>query len=81
MTIISGTEEITRRLALGIPKGMKNSVAVSIVRGTETLTRNENVALEEQKTQKHLQIVTHRVTCKSSMLFGWLKIEESLIRV
>ena len=44
---------------LGIPKGMKNAVSISIAFCLDLLIRNENVTSEECKTKKLFEIILH----------------------
>ena len=53
---------------LGIPRGMKNEVSISIAFFLDFLIRYENITSEECKTKKAFEIVLHvrRVTSLKS---------------
>ena len=40
---------------LGIPKGMKNAISISVAFSTDILIRNEDITSEERKTKNHLK--------------------------
>ena len=44
---------------LGIPKGMKNAVSISIAFCFDFLIRNEDITSEEFKTNKPFEIILH----------------------
>ena len=44
---------------LGIPKGMKNAISISIAFCPDILIRNENITSEECKTKKPFEIILH----------------------
>ena len=50
MTDILRTKEIIQRATLGILKGIKNTVSISIAISGDILIRNENIASKEHKT-------------------------------
>ena len=61
-------KEMIQCATLGIPKGMKNAISVSIAFCIAFLIRNKNVTSEECKTKKPFEIILHvgRVTSLQS---------------
>ena len=48
-------KKIIQCATLGIPKGMKNAVSISIAFCLDVLIRNENITSEECKTKNRLK--------------------------
>ena len=48
-------KELIQCAILGIPKGMKNAVSISIASCLDFLIRNENITSEECKTKNRLK--------------------------
>ena len=48
-----------RNASLGIPKGIKNAVYISIAFCLDFLIRNENITSEECKTKNRFEIILH----------------------
>ena len=48
-------KKVIQRATLGIPKGMKNAVSISIAFSLDFLIRNENIISEERKTKNRLK--------------------------
>ena len=55
MTDFLTTKEIVRPATLGIPKGMRNAVSISIAFSVEILTRNET----QTQSKKTFKIILH----------------------
>ena len=48
-------KEMIQCATLGIPKGMKNAISISIAFCLDVLIRNENITSEECKTKNRLK--------------------------
>ena len=55
MTDMRNIKEMIQCATLGIPKGMKNTVSISIAFCLDFLIRNENITSEECKTKNRLK--------------------------
>ena len=53
---------------LGMPKGMKNAISISIAFCLDFLIRNENITSEECKTKNRLKNIACRASYKPSEL-------------
>ena len=51
MTDMGSMKEMIQCVSLGIPKGMKNSVFISVAFHLDFFIRNENITSEECKTK------------------------------
>ena len=55
VTDILNIRETIQHATLGIPKGMKNAVSISIAFRVDILFRNENIISKEHKTKNRLK--------------------------
>ena len=55
MTDMRSIKAVIQRATLGIPKGMKKTVSISIAFSLDVLIRNENITFEECKTKNRLK--------------------------
>ena len=60
MTDILNIKEKTKRATVGIPKGMKKAVSISIAFSVNVLIRNETIISQQRKTKKPFEIILHK---------------------